>query len=286
MDVSYRLGEELFRELYADSGGVTVPAVRVRLFLNGAPWGLYNLHEKIEQALLQRLQGAGAYDLVDSAAYRRSMNGLAWNRALDFFTSHDLSKEDNFEKARRLIDMENFTDYWLFNIYAGNVDWPQNNYYAYRKRSPGERWRWLSWDADAAFDIRRGLHHDTLTWATRGELRHDLSYHGDDSDFKHWLLSTTMVRSLLKNQHYRGRFVRRFCALHQGDFDPARLQARFQKMVDRLTPQLTVDWQRWPGSKEAYARGVQGVRRFIRERPAIMLEQFRKRFEFADCPTA
>jgi hypothetical protein len=284
MDVSYRLGEQLFRDLYADSGGVTTRAVLVRLLLNGTPWGLYNLHEKMGEAFLRRLHGAGDYDLVDGAGYSRSRAGVDWNRMLDFFLTHDLSEASNLEKARRWIDVENFTDYWLFNIYAGNVDWPQSNYYAYRKRSPGGRWRWISWDSDAAFDVGRGLHHDTLSWATRSELRHELSYNGDDIDFKHWLLSTAMIRSLLKNRDYRERFVRRFCTLDDGYFRPDLLQARFQDIVDRMTPYLNADWRRWPGSREAYLKGVRDVRRFIRERPAIVLQHFRKRFGFTDCP--
>ena len=284
MDVSYRLGDELFRDLYAEGGGATVPAVPVLLFLNGTAWGLYNLHEKVDQAFLQRHYGPADYDLVDDPLYRKSEEDGAWNRMLDFFVTHDLSQETHFEKASRLIDVENFTDYWLFNIYTGNVDWPHNNYYAFRKRAPGERWRWLSWDTDATFDVRRGLPHDTLSWATRSELRHDLSYNGDEPDWERWLVSTAIIRSLLKNRAYRDLFVRRFCALHDTYFQPDRLKARFQGILARMTPHLDADWRRWPGSKEAFLKGVQGVRRFIRERPAIVLEHFRKRFALSDCP--
>lgn len=283
MDASYRLGEQLFRDTYSDSGGAITRAVLVRLLLNGVPWGLYNLHEKIDKTFLRRVHGPGDYDLVDGAGYRRSKDEGAWNRMLDFFITHELSENDNFEKARRLIDLENFTDYWLFNIYAANIDWPQSNYYAFHKRAPGERWRWLPWDADAAFDVR-ALHHDTLAWATRGELRHDLSYNGNDIDFKHWLVSTAIIRSLLKHRGYREQFVRRFCALQDSYFRPNRMQARFQGILDRMTPHLGADWRRWPGSKQAYHAGVAGVQRFIRERPAIVLAQFEKQFGFADCP--
>jgi len=286
MDLSYRFGDELFRDLYGAAGGVVAPAVLARLLLNGESWGLYNLHEKIDKTFLRRLQGRADYDLIDGAGYSRSTEDAEWNRLLDFFMTRDLSEEKHFAQARRLIDVENFTDYWLFNIYAANYDWPQSNYYAFRKRAPNARWRWISWDADAAFEIGRGLHHDTLTWATRDELRHDLSYSGDDIDFKHWLLSTAIVRGLLKHPGYREQFVARFCALHEDYFEPGRLLARFQTILDRVTPHLGGDWQRWPGSKPAYIKGVDSVRRFIRERPAIVLAHFRKRFGSEVCAAA
>lgn len=284
MDLSYRFGDHLFSDLYSAAGGVTSRAVLVRLLLNGEFWGMYNLYEKIDKSFLQRRYGRAAYDLVDAAGYSRSPEDAEWNRLLDFFTSHDLSEEKHFARARALIDLENFTDYWLFNIYAANYDWPQSNYYAFRQRAPAGRWRWISWDTDAAFDIGRGLHHDTLAWATRDEVRHDLSYSGDDIDFKQWLVSTAIVRSLLAHRGYREQFVRRFCELHRDYFEPERLLPRFQRILDRMQPHLDREWQRWR-SEAAYFKGVENVRRFIRERPAIVLAHFRKRFPQSPCLT-
>jgi len=283
IDVSYRLGDELFRSLYADAGGLTPSVTRVRLLLNGGKWGLYNLQDQIDQAYLQRTQGPGDYDLVDDAGFFETPDGAAWNHLLKFFLSRDLSQENNFAQAKQLIDIENFTDYWLFNIYAGNFDWPQNNYYAFRKRSGDGRWRWLSRDSDAAFDANKGLVHDTLTWATRGELRHDLSYSGTVPDDETWVASTAIIRGLLRNRSYQARFTRRFCELRNSYFQPRLLQARFQKIAAQIRPHLADDWERWPGSEQAYYRGVEGVRRFINERPAMVLEHFRKYFGGIDC---
>jgi hypothetical protein len=283
MDVSYRLGDELFRSLYADAGGLVSRATPILLLINAKHWGLYNLHEKIDRAYLKRINGADANELVDDAGYRETTDVGSWNRTLDFFMTQDLTYDEKFHKATELIDVENFTDYWLFNIYGGNFDWPQSNYFAFRKRAEGERWRWISWDADATFNLEKGLRHDTLGWATRAELRDDLSYGGGDRDEESWLVSTAIMRSLLRNRDYQARFVRRFCALRDSHFRPDRLQARFDEILARLTPHLTVDWARWPGSKEAYLHSVQGVRRFIAERPAIVLRQFQERFGFTEC---
>jgi CotH protein/chitobiase/beta-hexosaminidase-like protein len=285
MNTSYRLGDELFRAVFAESGGLTVRGANVQLLLNGRAWGLYNLYEEVGNDYLQRVYGSDEYEWVDDAGYRPASNDpMGWNQLLEFFSTHDLSDANEFAKATQLIDVKNFTDYWLFNIYAANLDWPQNNYYAFRKRSGDQRWRWISWDADAAFDVNEGLHHDTLSWAIRSKLRHDLAYAGDAPDDEEWMASTVIIRALLKNAKYRVDFVRRFCELRNTYFKPELLRASFQRLLDRLAPHWRIDWERWPGSKQAYASGVQGVRRFIAERPAIVLEQFRKEFAFSSCP--
>lgn len=284
VNAAFRLGDELFRSIYGAAGGLITRGERVELLINGAPWGLYNLYEKIDEALLESLYGAGEYVLTPKLTYGKMPED--WNTMLDFFISHDLAVETNYRRAAQLIDIENFTDYWLFNIYAANLDWPHNNHYAYRKRAAGERWRWISWDADATFDGDRGLAHDTLAWATRDELRHDLSYAAKEYDDDRWLASTAIIRSLLRNPDYEARFVRRFCELHQSVFKPDLLQARFQAMVNQITPHMEADWHRWPGSKRNYPAGVESVRLFIAERPAIVLAQFQKRFRFSGCPAS
>jgi hypothetical protein len=97
MDVSYRLGYELFRAIYGEAGGLTPRARPIQLLLNGGPWGLYNLHEKIDQGFLERIQGPGEYDLVDDAEYRKTRQTDAWNSLLDFFQSRDFSEEHRIE---------------------------------------------------------------------------------------------------------------------------------------------------------------------------------------------
>jgi len=285
MEASYRLGDELFRSLYAAAGGLVSRASLAMLLINGQPWGLYNLHEKIDQQFLERRYGAGAYDLVKYERYVEPVAGTVrdWNELLEFFARHDFTSDDALHRAAQRIDIDNFTDFSLFNIYAANLDWPHNNSYAFRKAEGDGRWRWISWDADLTFDSDRGLNHDTLTWASRHELRPDLSYAGTKGDAEEFLITTLILRSLLQNRSYRARFVNRFCGLMSSHFSSTGVRARFDEIVEGFTPHLGVDWERWPGSRENYEKAVHGIHRFIDERPAILLGYFQERFGFDAC---
>jgi hypothetical protein len=67
------------------------------------------------------------------------------------------------------------------------------------------------------------------------------------------------------------------------DFSSHRVAAAFEEIVKNITPHLEADWERWPGSRENYEKGVKGVRRFIDERPAILLRYFQERFGSGAC---
>ncbi|HWO41346.1 MAG TPA: CotH kinase family protein, partial [Candidatus Eisenbacteria bacterium] len=276
MDLGYRLGEELFRAVYAEAGGFVSPALRVMLLLNGEAWGVYNLHQKIDRTYLQDRFGPGEYEMISQEREARPVvgGGELWNELLRFFVAADFRDDRSLREAERRIDLDNFTRHQLFNIYAANLDWPHNNDYAFRRIDGADpRWRWISWDADATFHAERGLEHNTLAWATRDRLRHDLSYAGRMSDAEEFLRSTLILRKLLENPGYRREFIARLDALMDTVFRPDALRARFDRIVAELEPVLGVDWQRWPKSREEFAEGVESVREFIAKRPAIVRRQ-------------
>ena len=53
--------------------------------------------------------------------------------------------------VERLLDVDNFIDYIMLNVYANTGDWPHNNWRAARERVPGAKWCFIVWDAEWAF---------------------------------------------------------------------------------------------------------------------------------------
>jgi len=281
IDVNYRLGHDLFQSMFASAGGLVPQRAMVMLLLNGDPWGLYYLQDKIDENYLRERFGADDYEIAEYPEERNRPNPLSWQRLLDRVAARNLADPAEFGAVEQLIDIENLTDYWLFNIYAGNMDWPHNNYFAFRSRAGNQRWRWVSWDTDSAF---RSAEHKTLEWALRDQRRDDLAYLGDGrhTDHERFVVTTQIVRNLLRNRGYRERFYARFKQLLGADFAPAPLQARFDRLLSQMVPHLAVDWTRWPRSQQNFALGVNNVRRFIEERPARLRRHFQQYFDRSD----
>ena len=282
INTNYRLGHELFRSAYGAVGGLVPRSAAVMLLLNGSPWGVYQLQGKIDKNYLRERFGAGDYDIVeitdDDGRFPR-----AWKPLIDVVTTRDLADESEFRKVAKLIDLDNLTDYWLFNVYSGNVDWPHNNQVVFRKADGSQPWRWMSWDGDAAFQGDAASHR-TLEWSLRDRRRDDLAYsaHDQRSDDDPDLDSNQIMRSLLRNPSYRDRFYARFKQLLVTDFAPARLRGRFDRLVAELEPNLAVDWALWPGSQRNFIEGAASVRRFIDDRPRHVRREFQEYFGRSD----
>lgn len=57
------------------------------------------------------------------------------------------SPDVNFKNVCKKIDIENFTSFWVFNIFMGNTD-PYQGIALYNRHDPDAKWFWLTWDVD------------------------------------------------------------------------------------------------------------------------------------------
>jgi hypothetical protein len=273
---AYRLRNELFQTLFDEVKGIGSPATLYVMLLNGEVWGLYTLHEYIDESFLARHVAPGQYDLIPDGGDVAAVAGdkKAWKEFEAFYKAHDASDDATFQQFAERMDLDNFTDYWLFNVYAANFDWPHHNTLAFRDRTgTNQPWRWISWDVDAAFDFdRQGLHHDTVAWALRDGLRHDLrfNHHKGLRDQDEMVAGTLLMRQLTKNARYRERVAGRLCDLLDTTLEANHAEGILNGLVRETGSGLPLDLTRWQIEPKAYWDEVGAIRRFVRERPALV----------------
>jgi hypothetical protein len=125
----------------------------VHLYLNGLYWGFYDLHERPDDSWFADYFGGDKteYDVLrhtGNAAGLVSGNLTAWNQMLSAART-GLASRTNYERlANEHLDVPAFIDYMLVNLWVGNTDWAQHNWYAGRRRAPQALWRFVSWDAE------------------------------------------------------------------------------------------------------------------------------------------
>jgi hypothetical protein len=139
---------DLMREV-----GLVAPRWRfVHAYLDGVYWGVYAITERPDAHFAAlRLGGRPRdYDVVrqDAVVVAGSADG--------FHEAMALAEKGDLAALERQVDVAAFIDYFLVNLYAGNTDWPDRNWYAIRKQ--GEKWRFITWDAEQVLgDVNAGL---------------------------------------------------------------------------------------------------------------------------------
>ncbi len=150
-----------------DAEGV-YPAVA---YINGEYYGYFWLHENYCDELFKSIYGDGDGEFVIVEGCETEKNeDEDYQYAVDDFNSTyeelcelDLKDDENYALVTEFMDVENYLDYYAFNIYVNNWDWPQNNYKCYRyypaeDEELGEgrfdgRWRFLFHDMDYCYSL-------------------------------------------------------------------------------------------------------------------------------------
>jgi hypothetical protein len=277
---SSRVRDALSASVFAGIGGLVSAFEPVAVFLNGAYWGLYDLRERIDEGYLVDRFGPGKYELLALDSDRPRIWGTAalgdreqWKETLRFFGETSLSDSAAYGRAAALLDVDNTFDYWFHNIYAANVDWPYNNFNAWRKvDGPDTRWKWISWDVDGSFDDQgKGLDHNTLEWSLRDRVRNDLKWNyvpGAYEDREIYIVSTLFMRRLMENDGARARFIARSLDLLNTAYRPEAVLPLFDSVKSLAGAERLRDFRRWDWTDSAYRADMERVSSFIDKRPA------------------
>ena len=169
------------------------------LFINGEYWGIYALQETPDERYLD-----DHYDIDPDESnivknWKEFEHGDStnWINLYQWVQETDFSLDENYALMKERIDMDNFIDYWIFEMYSSNFDWPVQNTRCWQ--SGNGKWRWIFYDGDACF---------SRVWdvfANAVDTSH--SIHPSNAE------STLFFRKLIDNPSFLNRFNERFMEL-------------------------------------------------------------------------
>ncbi len=244
------------------------------VFINGEYRGIHNIRERYDKYYFERVYGVDPdnLDYISSTEINEG-DTVHYNQTICYIQQNGLIDEEHYQYIQTRIDVKNFTDYQIANLYSDNVDWPGNNLEFWRLRTPGYtpnahfghdgRWRWLLYDIDFCFGMWSGslaALHNTLEMAT---LAGGTAHPNPD-----W--ATFLLRKFLENDQFRKDFNNRFADLMNTYFYPSRVISVIDQLSARIAPEIPEHIMRWkiPDNISACWYFLQEMRDFATIRPA------------------
>ncbi len=258
----------------------------VILFINGEYWGLLNIRERYDKHYLERNYDVDPdnIDLLTSKDMTQEGDNVHYKETISYIEEHGLSDFTHYDYISTRIDIDNFIDYQIANIYARNTDWPGNNIDFWRLRTDGfientdyghdGRWRWLMFDLDFGFGLWGGdesYKHNTLEFATE---EGNTAWPNPD-----W--STFLLRSFLENELFRTSFINRYADLLNTGLSTKRTQSVIRSLKEDIAPEINEHFTRWgyPGYFEKWQENVEVMFEFVEKRPDIQRRQIKDYFD-------
>ncbi|NLA23748.1 MAG: hypothetical protein GX879_02165, partial [Bacteroidales bacterium] len=222
----------------------------VIVFINGEYNGLYYLIERYDSKYFNYM-----YDIAEGQVDHFSSFDLyagdknAYNEMHDFVAENDLSIAKNYEELSKLIDIKNYTDYYIAQIYSGNYDWPRYNTDFWRMKVAYSadlpypydgRWRWIFKDLDRTFG---------LSWLSSEliGIEYEFDYLERVLKFDDFPVFNTVhiFQKLLKNKEYLNYFINRYCDLLNTSFHENVMTNILHQLKSKMEPEVEEFVNRW-----------------------------------------
>ena len=233
------------------------------LFLNGEYWGIYYIAEKTDERFLEDHFGIDPEEVTIIGNWCELECGDACNYNFFFawMQQADLSDEEQYTYAEAHIDISNFIDYYVLELFAANLDWPANNTRMWQQDH--SKWRWIFFDGDACLEV---LTFDVFANAT---------YDGEAS-YPSSQRATLFFRKLLENEHFKEQFASRFNQLAATTFAYQSTKSYFDYIYETLRDEVPSQIERFNNPAnyltwEYYCMAV--IDRFLRERPGGIIDE-------------
>ena len=251
------------------------------VYLNAEYWGIYNIREKHGAQYIESKHGVEPVDLIAQNGKASIGDTLFLHETKQFFKENQyrFNEAEIYDSALQIIDIENFIDYYIAQIYFANSDWLDNNTKLWRPENG--KWRWLLFDTDLGFGFAPrwghpgGVDHNTLAWAMNC----------CDAPEKHNSPKSTLYfRSFLENESFRQAFIQRFNYHLNHTFCVDRVEALIDELVANIENEMPYHLARWNqiSSMETWQENVQELQGFAQQRPDYLRQYLQEYFDLKE----
>ena len=215
----------------------------VSSYINKSYWGLYNLREKVSENMVASKHDVNPNDVTMLEFNAEVVDGdnTEYVELRQFIQQNDLSDDENYNYVINQIDIDNFMEYHIAQIYMDNRDYPGNNIKYWKV--PGGKWRWILYDTDFGFagqwwsdwDQNYAYFYDTL----------DFVLSGNQTTWANPPWATLFLRKLVDNIEFRNKFINRYADEMNTRYMPSNVTSHFIDIHDNMYNEMSNHIERW-----------------------------------------
>lgn len=241
------------------------------VFLNGSYWGVQSLRNDLNVSFLKKkfqLENETIH-IIDFNYEIVAGDNSSFLAMLKFIENNDLSINENFKKVIEELDISNYIDYQIAEMFMNNFDWPGNNAKLWKSSKADSKWRFLFYDLDGAFIDREKNMLEYCT-AENSEEWQNIPRH------------TFLLRNLFKNKAFENQFISRYMELLNNEFFRENTIQSVNELINILAPEIEQNFARWqyPKNRTEWLDDVNTkLISFLRERPCIVQRQLNEFFD-------
>lgn len=239
------------------------------LYINGKYFGIYNIREKINDDFIANHYNVNPDKLNLVQGKVEVKNGTAdfYYNVLKYVKTHDMTIDSNYEDIKKILDVENFIDFWVAELYTTNNDIINIRYFSHPDIDNGKM-KMILFDLDYAFYNYR---HNYYYFMTDSQ--------GMNEDFR---VDNTILINLMRNKNFKKDFLSRLSYNLNNTWKTENVLARFEEIYSELYPEMKRNQERWNLSFDNWISETEKLKTYILKRNEYLLNQTKSYFKLSD----
>jgi len=258
-----RMRDVLVTSLFSQYTDVPVQKYKpVIVYLNGEYWGLHYIREKINSNYL-----AAHYNSAPDELTVVKLGGWTspeYIELVKYTASHDMTIEEHYNYVCSQIDVDNYIDFMIAEIWIANTDNGNVKYFV----SPEGKWTWLLYDTDLSLQ------------------EYDLNsigfYMGSEAMGTNDTTCKTFVAKMIHNEEFRDKFLSRMAWQMNNIWTEENINSTIDEICAMIGEDMPRECLRWDHSYSSWEDSVESIRVFAERRNEYLLEYIQGWFGLSD----
>ncbi len=244
--------------------------VSIVLYINGKYWGIYFIREKVDETFVSNHYNVNATK-TDTSILRidgevKSGTDKKYNSMISFINSNSLSNSKNYEKIKKQIDIQSFSDFWIGEIYTANYDILNTRYFSNPLVDNG-KWKYIFYDIDSGF-FR----------TTQNTFNEYTNPRGMGS----WNFPTVLLRNMMKSSEFKSIFLERLSYNLNNTWAYKNVEKRIDEVIDEIgKEEFKKNAERWGNSYSHWEKSIKSMKTFAKKRNSYVVKYAKSYFNLS-----
>ncbi len=227
------------------------------VFINGKYMGIHNMRSRTDADDIALTYGFAedSFDIINNDGEIEEGTDAQY-QYMDSLFNTDLTNPANYQALSDVVDLTNFTDYWITEMWCSNSSWGHN--VKMWKPKFGGKWQFIFGDLDRGFTGSTDDPISEFSVPVGGGNTYDYG--------RNWL------QHIFQNQDYADYFALRFNDHLYTTYHPVRVGSVIDFFHDRIDQEVPNHVARWSGTTSSYGDAIPSVAFW--ENEVLALKQF------------
>ena len=242
----------------------------IALYINGKYWGVYFIREKVDETFVANHYNVEASksktDLLRIDGQLKSGSRSKYNKLVSYISSHPMSNNTYYKEVEKLIDIENFCDFWIAETWTANHDIVNVRFFSNPNVDDG-KWKWIFYDLDSAFyNVDRNYYQFSISPSGMTSAGY----------------STFLLRNLMKNSNFKKKYLERLSYNLKNTWSTANVLKKIDDVIAEIgEDEIKRNYKRWNKSYTEWQNNVNFVRKYAKNRNKYMVSQAKSLFNLS-----